>query len=1158
MTNDPLKDPIPVHSIDQIDLDSHAVIEASAGTGKTYTIENLVIELLKRGKVVNLEEILVVTFTEKAAAEIKKRIQENLTAALDTYPSETLKMSLDNFDSASIFTIHGFCNKLLQEFAFENDEQFQGQLTDDRSVYKDVLHHIMRDLWPNRFVEDLSKILRISLYPGSTAGSLSSWENETIEIALRFQSYGNDVLIPSHEIDIISTLNEIELQCQTCLHELEQLIGFIDPGDISKSDFPARYASLNINKNSMAKRLRIIMRIVELIVEHKEKSCDPNALDDFITGLNLGDQGFYELNTRWNKDGSDYKEKLPRLIEIIEVLEKLRALDIATLRHALTTATVNELKELALQHKKGNGLLSYDDMITRVYSALSTRTSLLKSALQKKYRYALVDEFQDTDMLQWRTFRTIFLDSGKNRLFIIGDPKQSIYGFRGADIHAYYTARDDMIFHFNAGYYSLDQNWRSTRSLIALYNAIFAEKKWFSDDTIHYLPNHYPQSKSDDTRCIDGSLTVLDCGTCSGSAAKYKSARYIAHEIKAMISADPSINLNEIAILVTKWKEAEAIEKFLKKKKINYSLYKKEGLFQSKEALEIQLLLSVIASPHDLMARKKALLTRFFRVPVQQLLDYTGMLHDHPADRLFAKWIRLGSEKKWPLIFQSFLEDTGIVYCSDLDDHDRALINYRSILQNLDMEAYRNNYCIQDLVDHLAGLRRNDASSHDDYNIHAIDMDNPGVQILTIHTSKSLQFKTVFIAGGYTKKKTAPFWTYHANSGRVFDLVMSSDHQSQYDREANSEEERLFYVALTRAKEKLYVPIFQPGSRSQSSAGILGNKLLTALKQLRKQDRVDWRSIETRYDENAQQITEQLKPAFDMAIPEPLVPEYAQQLYDRRIRIDSFSGLKAAMYHEPIDQESPKFGNTIPDANDYDETFLVAGFASSDHQNTHDLPHSKDTGIMLHSILEQIDFQLAGNATDPAELTASGTETGTVIEKSIQLHMSQFISADINILREQTARIIWHTLNTPLNGSDLILKNLKNRMHEIEFYYSVPAGTHFIVPETAACGDFMHGFIDMIFVFNDKYYILDWKSNFIEEGYSWDAIEKNIHDMGYDLQMNIYATALLRWLKNLIPDFNYERHFGGIYYLYLRGMDRNNPQSGIYFYRADKEEYIAR
>ncbi len=1152
----PLNDPIPIHSVDQIDLDSHAVIEASAGTGKTYTIENLVIELLTSGKVINCEEILVVTFTEKAAAEIKERIRVNLMDAMEKYPSETLRISLDNFDSASIFTIHGFCNKLLHEYSFENDEQFQGQLTDDRSVYQMVLHHIMRDLWPARFGRDLHKVLSISHYPGSTVNGFSSWETQTIEIALRYQPCGKDILIPGHNIDIVSALHEIESQCQGCLNTLEQLIGSIDSDDCAKSEFPVRYASLNINKNSMTKRLRIITRVVELVRQYQIKSCDLAAVDNFISSLSLGDQGFHELNTRWNKNGADYKEKLPRLLEIINVLEKLRSLDISTLRHALTTATVHEVQQLAHIHKKENGLISYDDMITRVYSALSTRPSILKSALRKKYRYALVDEFQDTDMLQWLIFSSIFLNSEHNRLFIIGDPKQSIYGFRGADIQAYFTARDEMIHRFHAVYYCLEENWRSSRSLIDSYNVIFAEDKWFSDGTLHYLPSHYPERKNHVDHGTEASLIVMDSGTCSGSTAKYKSARYIAHEIKGMISADPSINLNDIAILVTKWKEAEVIEKFLKMEKINYSLYKKEGLFQSKEALEIQLLLSVIANPHDIMARKKALLTRFFRVPVQQLLHYTATLHDHPADRLLERWTRLASEKKWPLIFQSFLEDTGMVYNSDLEDHDRMLINYRSIVQNISMEAYRKNFCIKDLLDHIATLRYSDASDHDDYNIHAIDLDNPGVQILTIHASKGLQFKTVFIAGGYTKKGTAQYWTYHSDSGRVFDLIMSSDHQSRYNREVTSEEERLFYVALTRAQERLYVPVFLPGNRSRSSAGIVGEKLHAALSQLRNENHLDWRTLGTSVYGGAATITKPFKPAIDITIPEPLFPEQVRHFLDRRIHIISFSGIKAAMHHGPIYQILPQFGTALPDVNDYDEALPVAGFAPSYPPAMDDLPHSKDTGIMLHSILEQIDFQRAGHTSDPSALTAPGTETCTILESAIQLHMTEFISTDMAVLRDQTARIIWHTLNAPLNGSDLVLKNLPHRIHEIEFHYPCPTASHDALTEASPSSVFMHGFIDMIFLFNNKYYIIDWKSNYIEDGYSAEAIEKNIHDMHYDLQMNIYASALIRWLKKLIPDFNYERHFGGIYYLYLRGMDRDKPESGIYFYRPEKEENI--
>ncbi|HPC39489.1 MAG TPA: UvrD-helicase domain-containing protein [Spirochaetota bacterium] len=1147
--------PLPVSGIGQIDLDSHAVIEASAGTGKTYTIENLVVELLKSARVVNLEEILVVTFTEKAAGELKDRIRQNIKNELKRKPCDILQVSLDNFDSASIFTIHGFCNATLQDYAFENGEQFQSQLADDRAVYETVLYDIMRNEWPLRFGKDFQKILILSGYPGTTAGGISPWVTRVLDVAVHYQPSGNDILVPDGGSDLIEIINKSEKECRRCLDELERLIGPIDGSDFSKSDFPARYATLNINKSSMGKRLRIIEKLLKLLSDRSIRTIELVELDEFFSGLDLDDSGFNEFNTRWKKEGPDYNDKLPQLPDIIAILERLRALDIKKIRNMLTAITVRDIKRHALQYKKERGLISYDDMITRVCHALGPGTSTLKKVLQKKYRYALVDEFQDTDMLQWKIFSTIFLGSRTNRLFIIGDPKQSIYGFRGADVHAYYLARDEMIHSHGAHYYCLNENWRSSPDLIASFNSIFAGNNWFSDINIHYLPSRYPAAQDPGKHRDDKSLIVMDCGACTGTLAKYRSAYFIASELKRLISEDPSVDLNDIAILVTKWKEAETIEKLLKRHSISYSLYKKEGLYQSKEVLELQLVLTAIANPHDIMARKKALITRFFRIPVHQLYHYAAAAHDQPADSLFEKWITLADQRKWPLLFQSIIEDTGILFCRDIDDHDRALINYRTVMQNLEIEAYRNDFSIQEIIDYLNGLRQKNSFSHDSYNIQTIDLDKPGVQILTIHASKGLQFKTVFIAGGYTKKNAGEFWTYHDATGRVFDLVRNSAHKELYSLESASEEERLFYVALTRAQDRLYIPVFEPVSRSKGTAGMAGTKLHSTLNQIRMEQQVTWLDISSAHDVKNSVQHHSASAPDRLTIPDPLFPLLSTDFFDRRIHIDSFSGIKNRLLETVKDNpRNHQFGDQGLQPHDDDEQYTATGPALPVYGTRHELPHSKETGIMLHSIFEQIDFQIAGNAASPSDLITGETRCSNLFDRAIRYHLNVHSDIDRESIKIQIADIIWNTLNAPLNGSDLYLKNVDKKIHEVEFYYPSTLRPSTPVPGTGYREGFLHGFIDLIFRFQDKYFILDWKSNYLEEGYSRDRVAHNILDMHYDLQMNIYLQALLRWLRLFIPDYQYDFHFGGIYYLYLRGMEYGNPHTGIYFYRPAYEE----
>ena len=1148
-----LMKPTPIQNSGQIDLDRHSVIEASAGTGKTFTIEHLVVDLLKKGKVTSLDEILAVTYTEKAAGELRDRIRTNITKSLEQERSDFLQMALDTFDSASIFTIHGFCNRILQEYAFENGGQFQYELIDDTEVYRKVLTMIMRDIWPERYGDRLKSILEISQFPGTTGDGISHWIKQVIDVAMRFQPAGNDVLDPPDGMDIQLQLTEMETAVHSILDALLQVVGAIDMSDMAQSELCARYASLNIRQNSIQKRIRILSSLLQLLAAHRKTPVTLRQLTEFLSGKDVASIEFSELNTGWKKTGEDYEEKLPRLPDIIGLLEGLTLLDLSALRNMLTANTVRELKRYANEYKESEGLISYDDMVIRVHTALAADAGMLKHVLQRRYRYALVDEFQDTDILQWKIFSMIFLESGANRLFIVGDPKQAIYAFRGADIHAYYTARDEMISRYKANYYCLNENWRSSPALIHGYNTLFADGNWFSDSAIHYLPSRYPAEKKPDACPGAASLILVQCGVSSGSEAKFINADFIARELTAIIKEDPATALKDIAVLVTRWKEAEAIEKSLKRADIKYSYYKKEGLYQSRESLEVSYLLSAIARPHDLAARKRALVTRFFNIPLSSLDHYDAIVADHPISLLFEHWIAFASMKKWPRLFQSLLDDTGILYRLAPHDYDRTVINYRSILQNLEIESFRNNFCIREISDYLNGLRTRNSYSHDSYNIQKIDIDKPGVQILTVHASKGLEFNTVFIAGGFTRGKSPDYWTYHMDGKKTFDLVMAPQHRERYDTEVSGEEERLFYVALTRARSRLYIPLFEPTPRALGSSGILGTRLPNALNALQDDEQVTRIDCGSPRYETAP-ATPIAAPIEPFILPEPLLPDPALHFLDRTMRVDSFTGLKERLLHRKVfEKQVSAFGESAVVSVE-DEAASISLMASQTPPGPGTgLPRSRETGLMLHQVLERIDFQQVGDAATPESLLINHPSASVIIDTALREQMNLSGSEEILTAKQEAARIIWNTLHAPLNDSSLALRHMDQRLHEVEFYYPVSLPFAGAVPGTSLSNGFIHGFIDMIVWIQKKIYIVDWKSNYIDRGYDRDQLEQNILEMHYDLQISIYTAAVLRWMKRVIPDYSYDRHFGGILYLYLRGMNSEVPGSGIYFVRPDDE-----
>jgi exodeoxyribonuclease V beta subunit len=1148
--------PQPVRDAGQIALDYHAIIEASAGTGKTHTIENLVVALLSQGKVPGLDAILVVTFTEKAAGELKDRIRNKIKKSLEDKPSDILQISLDCFDSASIFTVHGFCNKVIQEYAFENGEQFHYELIDDLTVYQKCLSQVMREIWPERYGSSLPTILKVSQFPGSTAGGASSWGKRVIEVAVMYQPSAHDTLIPQGGHDIMEEIRSMETSIHTHLDALLPLVGKIDEHDIRASDLCAAYACLNINKKSIPRRIRIIIAVLKLLIAHRSRKATLSDISDFLSEAEIGENGFEELNSNWNKPGADFEQKLPNLPRIIDILEKLRDLDISEIQNMLASNTVLELKERAAEYKKAKGLMSYDDMVNHVHSAVMDKTGTLKSVLQKRYRYALVDEFQDTDMLQWNIFREVFLESERNRLFIIGDPKQAIYGFRGADINAYYTARDDMLSKYGARYYSLNDNRRSSPALINACNALFSNGNWFARSAIECRPSTYPPDKDPKAHTDPGSLFVIECGACSGSEAKIKYADFIVRELKAIIQNCPGIDLKDIAILVTKWKEAGTVEKALRRANIKYSYYKKEGLYQSKEALELSYLLASIASPDDVTARKKALISRLFNVHIHTLSYADALPSDHPISIFFEKLVSLAIRRKWSLLFQSILEDSGILYRDDIEDHDRAMLNYRSIVQYLEIEAYRNNYSIEEICDLLNSLMSGGGSAHESHNIQKIDLEQPGVQLLTIHASKGLQFRIVFIAGGFTYGAVPDVWTYHDGGKKVFDLVQKPSAREAYEREASGEEERLFYVAITRARDRIYIPVYEPTSRARSASGILGQKLPAALKALRNDGRVTWLDAGTYAPAEPASKGKARKQDSPVAIPSPLFPDMTMDFLERKINVESFSGLKEKLFmQEGGEKPLVEYGTSVPQSGEDDLAFSLVVTEPPLRVTVAELPRSKETGLMLHEILERIDFRHVGSADTPEGILTDDDAAG-IINAALRSHMKPYTDKDAEAIRDETLKIIWNTLHAKLNESGLVLNGLNDALREVEFYYPsslIPTGA---VPDISYAEGFMHGFIDMIFKHDGRYYLADWKSNYLEEGYDRERLEENIKYMHYDLQIMIYSEALIRWLKLIISDYSYERHFGGVFYLYLRGMNVDNPHSGIYFCRP-KEEVLS-
>ncbi|MBW1783305.1 MAG: UvrD-helicase domain-containing protein, partial [Deltaproteobacteria bacterium] len=767
----------PVYDVNQIDVTRHGLIEASAGTGKTYTIENLVVRLLKERDDLELENILLVTFTEKAASELKIRIRKKLEGALvdsdkKGQTPKKLEDALNEFDKAPIHTIHGFCQTVLKEFAFENSAPFQGEVMNDAPLFETLLKEQMRKDWPEIYGGQLKEILEMSGFDRKKGSFLDT----IIRLAKSLHEEAGDRLLPDLKgRDFEAIKGEIT---STCI-EIKSLLG-------SGQGFSRGFAQLNFNAKSKKRILeKIVVPMEDYFSKVQEDTPDIRALAELMAQIegagSTGRKGIACLvPEKWNKGGPNL-EACPRLQAVKQGLNEVNA-RLNDLRHTLTVKAVHRLQNDVTRKKQRHGWISYYDMLSLVEKALhGENASNLLEKLRNRFKVAFIDEFQDTDPVQWKIFRKIFIETGpntlQNLLFLIGDPKQAIYSFRGADVYAYLSARNEMERLERRGRavrYSLSVNWRSQPELIGAFNDLFCNEAWFKPQDlaggfeIGYQKAGFPKEADRPGAVIaDDSgrrvLNIVDLSSVRSPApAKPRLAGFVAQEIRHLISSDirirveggaeKSVGYGDICILVRSRSEVSFIEEALGRLKIPYSFYRKPGLFVSDEAVYTSLLFHAILDPADSSAVKKGLLTPFFGFRLPDLFAVEEMPPSHAVKQMLFKWNGYAMARRWSHLFQSLMEESGLLFRGTSESGwDRKYANYRQIFEFLEDVAYRNNLDFRGLSAVLDMHRKASADVDDEIGIHQIETEARKVQIMTLHVSKGLEFPIVFVAGGLTR-----------------------------------------------------------------------------------------------------------------------------------------------------------------------------------------------------------------------------------------------------------------------------------------------------------------------------------------------------------------------------------------------------------------------
>ena len=1175
-------------------LSGRNLIEASAGTGKTYAISRLFLRLILENKI-EINKILVVTFTEAATEELKRRIRELLKKARKVFEScvsddeffkallvkcparhalKLLNDALRDFDTAGIFTIHGFCQRVLYENAFESGQALDAQINKDQS---DLLKEIEEDFW------------RTNFYPSSPLFSAYSVDKK---LSPERFSDGLKAFIGPQDFRLVPDIhlqNTIDLEDSfTSAMQKVSKSWFENKIEIQKL-----LSESNLNKKKYSgKIVNDLWGSLEEML--KSNGTSPTMFKNFekLTGpailASLNKGGIFPGHAFFNycEDLLSIAQKLHRAFD-----ERVLYLKLLFLQYAN--------QELTHRKEKQN-ILYFDDLLSKVSKALNKigNSNELVQSIRSAYKAALIDEFQDTDPIQYGIFNSIFQEG--SILFLIGDPKQAIYSFRGADIFAYLKASNSI-----ENRYTLTKNYRSQPGLLHAINVLFTHnKKPFVFEEIEYKnvssaegpasrAMEFPENEANFKLWIAKRVDSQSLEAIPVLKAQEMICTAIAFEITRLLSEGrannnfPGLKPCDIAVLVRKNKEAELVQNVLSKYDIPTILENSGNVFGSPESLEMLRLLQGICNWTKPSALKAALTTCFFSYNAAQIheLNMNEKSWEHcisMISRYNALWLNNGFI---PMIRLLMSENAVQERLMSLVQGERGITNIMHLIELIHQKEMHEKHGPNKICTWLLN-KINDNGIASDEELLRLETDENAVRIMTIHKSKGLEFPIVFCPFAWasseisTNGKNSPLLFHDSETGFSATLALGqeeiSKHKSEAENERLAENIRLLYVALTRAKIRCYC-VWGPfrGAETSALAYTLHGKGIDA--PLVRNLAAKLKSLTD--DQIESELQTIAKKASNGSLDiEPLPEKEPIRLENKREATESLALRKfAGSVHEPWKVAS--FSSLSYHHNDkalLDLEFLdsIEGIAlisgnSSDPsfsikkpEGIFAFPKGAMPGIFLHDVLERIDFMNIGSMESacliPDALAAHGIDLSwkVTIENMIKNLVSLQLFPDNEDLR---------FCNIPTNDC----------LHELEFYFPLNCiSAHDINSilfdaekgmERSFHGlqfqpvrGYMKGFMDLVFRCNGKYYLVDWKSNFLGntiEDYSVSKIKQAMEEQYYEFQYHIYVTALHMYLLTRMADYDYDKHFGGVFYLFLRGIDaEKGPEYGVFFDRPSIEK----
>lgn len=1160
-----------------IELDGLRLIEASAGTGKTFTLATLATRLvIERG--LRVGQILAVTFTEAATQELRERLRRRLTLAariaanaihenvvdgdddgetaltrsmiqaqLQHEDAAALRARLQRaaheIDLAAVFTIHGFCARVLTDHALQTGQSFVAaeMIGSDRELRDEVA----ADLWRSLGADPVNAELLQTQWPGGP---------DALAADLGALLRAPRVLPPPSEAKP-DPLPALRSAAETVRAAYSQ------HGADARLKLEAAIAGKVLNGNSYKAALPAeLWSALDTWLAIGDAARGIDARIDRLTPYCLA------LRTNKGKEAQTPASALFAAIEIYleasQARERWLAAQAIALVHRIRAEAAQRLADL----KRIRRVQTYDDLIDGVATALDgPQGESLAEALRRQYAFALVDEFQDTDPRQWAIFERVF---ASRALFLIGDPKQAIYRFRGGDVHTYLGAKTATI-----AAPALDRNFRSRPALLRAIAALYrrAGDDAFVDARIRFRDVQAGGEIADAHFVRDGRvapalsvrlLSAPDDGRpgYKADASRARAARACVAAIHALLQEAREdragidgrrVQPGDIAVLVRTHGEAARMLQALSAAGIPAVAAGKQSLFATEQAQELLALFEALLQPGDDGRLRGALATMLIGLDAADIARLDADQDWHRQWQLRALSWRERWQRHGPLALVGDLCAEHAPRLLGLADGERRLTNLLQLGEAL-QEADARSLGLHGLVDGLR-MRIAEADPDDETQQLRLESDARRVQVLTLHKSKGLEFPLVFLpfAGIGKDRKSGRWCEYPGDEGRVLHLKHEDadagpssweEASSRAATEERAEDARLLYVGLTRARHALWLatgPLYL--SHTTPLSAMLGD-----LSELHTDVEGDI-AIEID-DSHTKLVPLAIEPAG--ALP---AARTARRTLSRDWWVYSFTQLTG---EAPGAIDAAALSEAERGAQDEPEPLLPLSGAAIDWRFS-----GSRFGNALHAALEQVDFAVwrgwQADAMPPP---------GQEAPLRAALRGEGYIEADLDDGIALLASLIGNTLNASLpEGSRLSELPMDARRAEMEFHFALqPTSTealltllhaHGVLRERQAFGlrrrleGLMTGKIDLVYAYAGRYYLLDYKSNRLP-AYDAATLDAAMADSEYTLQALIYTLALHRWLRFRLGDaYDYARDFGGVRYLFCRGLDASASDasaSGLY------------